>query len=284
MMTKSKNINAKQFNCLSSVEREEDVLIAKTIVLDGCWEGEGLLKLNLYSFQIQDAQWEIHDKRNNKNSRRESLPELIGCSGYIQGKKELKKLQSKKDGEKIKYLFEQCINGVIQGETFVYKERGFDSEKSYNEYWDVLEENGCRMYSNPRAEDLPWTEYVGSINRKCNLFNRFKRVCFFQDASGKIQVDGSFSDTYHELQVGLQLDPETLAVLTCDLNFLRAPGQACFDNSVNGTTLIGKVLPQLTKRDLIDFFGRSHGCYHVVDIMVDIHRKIKSFQGLTEWD
>ncbi len=283
-MRKSDLINTKQFNCLASVEREGNILIAKTIVLDGSWEGEGLLKLNIHSFKIQDAQWEIHDKQDQKNSRRESLPELIGCSGYIQGKKELKKLQSKKDGAKIKYLFEQCINSVIQGETFVYKERGFDSEKSYNEYWDVLEENGCRMYSDTRAEDLPWTDYVGPINRKKNLFNRFKRVSFFSISPEELQAEGSFSDTYHEFHIRLILNATTLSVLDCDLTFVRAPGGACFDNNANCPLLIGKILPQLTKKDLIDLFGRSHGCYHVVDILLDLYRKSKTFQHLPEWD
>ncbi len=272
-----------QFNSVNIVEKQGPLVISKCVILDTTWEGEGIMALKLPSFEIQNAQWEIRYKGTSCYTHKEVLTDLIGCSGYIQGKKELKKLRSKKDGEKIKYTFEQCINGIIQGETFVYQERGFASQESYNDYWDILEENGCRMYSNAHPDDLPWMTYAGPIDREQNLFNRFKRVNFVPSGE-HLHVNASFSDSYHELQLQLTLGKKDLEVLHCHLDFIRAPGHACFDNHVHCEKLVGSSLAKMTKRDLVQIFGGAQGCYHVVDIMLDVYRKSRSFQGLNEWN
>ncbi len=262
-----------QFNAICSVDLERGELLSRCIVLQRSWEAEAILTMDVATFKITKAECEIHIKTAPRRDLYETLLELEGCSGYIEGKRALNQLRAKPNGELMRYLFTQCINGVIQAETYVYRQRGFESPDHYNKYWDKLEENGCRMYSNIAPDDLPWMDYAAPLTRTKNLFNRFKRVNIVMEGEEAV-VSASFSDSYHELQVALNLTADGFMVANCIVDFVRAPGEACFGNGVHADGLVGQSLLTMDKRLLIDIFGGSQGCYHVVDIMLDVHRLV----------
>ncbi len=267
------NKTIEQFNAVCSVDLERDALVSRCLVLQRSWEAEAILKMDVATFKIEMAECEIHYKSSPRSDVYETLPELEGCSGYIEGKRALNQLRDRPNGEIMRYLFTQCINGVIQAETYVYRQRGFVTPDHYNKYWDKLEENGCRMYSNIAPDDLPWMDYAAPLTRTKNLFNRFKRVNIIMEGN-TASVAASFSDSYHELQVALNMSIDDFLVSDCTVDFVRAPGAACFDNGVHAAKLVGQSLLTIEKRRLIDIFGKSQGCYHVVDIVLDVHRLV----------
>ncbi len=268
-----------QFNSVNTVNIEGDKIVSNTVVIEKHWEGQGTLFMDIKTFKIEKALYELHIKGENPCNICEEIPELKGLSGYMDGKKDMNVLTEKPNGDKLKYMFLQCINGMIQAETYVYKERGFQAPDEYNKYWDKLEENGCRMYSNVDPSDLPWMEYAGPLSRKINLFNRFKRATLIKKENGDINISASFTDSYHELIVELALIGQDMVVENCDIQFVRAPGVACFHNSVHGQHFVGRKMKHLNKRDLIESFGKSQGCYHIVDVMLDVYRKLQEMKG-----
>ncbi len=301
-----------QFNSMNTVNIEGDKIVSSVVVLERTWEAEAVIFMDIKTFTIKKALAEVHIKSENpqtdnpdvigipdcekRRSELKEIPELEGISGYIDGKRYANILLEYENGDKLKYMFLQCINGMIQAETYVYKEREFETPDSYNKYWDKLEENGCRMYSNIAPSDPPWMDYAGPITRKMNLFNRFKRVSIIEkqkaelkgehtselDIDSDIDIVASFTDSYHELLIMMSLQGEKLEVKSCTIDFVRAPGLACFSNGVHSENFIGEEFKGLDKRKLIDVFGKSQGCYHVVDIMLDVHRKLMEMQEMQE--
>ncbi len=270
-----------QFNSVNTVKLENNQLITNCVVLEKKWEGELTLFIDVKTFKINKGVAEIHLKGKDYDNIYYELKELEGLSGYMDGKKDMNKLLEYNQGDKLKYMAIQCINGMIQGETYVYKKRGFDTKDSYNKYWDKLEENGCRMYSNIHPDDLSWMDYAGPISRKYNLFNRFKRVYIKKIGKGErveFNVMASFTDSYHELVVDMVMMGKEMMVEKCEIDFVRAPGVACFQNGVHGENFIGKKFALLDKKQIIESFGKSQGCYHIVDVMLDVYRKIKEME------
>ncbi len=131
-----------QFNAHCSVDLQNDKVVSRCVVLQRNWEAEAILTMSVETFIIERAECEIHRKTAPRYDKYETITELEGCSGYIEGKRVLNQLRGKPAGELLRYLFTQCINGVIQAETYVYRQRGFETPNQYNKYWDKLEENG----------------------------------------------------------------------------------------------------------------------------------------------
>lgn len=265
-----------QSNIMCIVERMDDEICAKTLLVDRDWEVEAQLFVDLHTYQIKNATWQVLKGKEEHGTDLQTVDVLIGLSGYIQGKRELKRLLDKPCGTMMKYLFTECIDGLIQGETCVYEERGYECEEDYNHYWDELEKNGCRMYSHITADDKDWLDYADPRCRKKNLFNRIKS-CHVVDYGAKTNVArGMFSDSYHELNIEIGFHEETGIILSCEIFFSRAPGKACFGNQIHKVMLIGKSIYEMQKIDVIDLLGRGEGCYHLVDITLDLLRLVNN--------
>lgn len=206
--------------------------------------------------------------------REDTFPELTGVLGYIQGKKIIKKRLLENDHANYVDVFIQCVSALLQAETYVYKERGYKSKEEYNVYWDFLEKNNCRMYSDSRREervvDLPWMDYVPDNFYEEILFQREKTYSF-EKQNGTIVCRGHLSDTYHEMDTLMEVD-ENGVVTRNEIKVIKAPGISCFTNDENNNILVGRKLNEIKKGDIICSLGGCDGCYHIVEMYIESHK------------
>ena len=268
-----------QSNISNIVNRMGDKLCSSCILSDNTFEISTKLIVDIKNFEIIESFAEIHKSPFENMKKIIQLDEFKGKSGYIEGKKWLKRVLDFENGEVLKVLFNQCINGIIQAETYLIQERGFKSNEEYNRYWDQIEENGCRMYCNKHQDDLEWTEYASPLDRKENLFNRSINSKWFELDDKNIFAVGTFSDSYHELHVNLKMKNHE-QIETCEIEYKRAPGKACFENYIHQEKLKGKYLKELDKKTIISMFGKSQGCYHLVDLLLELSRTSKIKWGI----
>lgn len=264
----------KQLNVCCNVSRKGEKVYSQCIFLDNEWETVIEILADIHSFIIAEANWEVHKAPKNIPTGFFNIQELEGKSGYIEGKAQLNTLLLRSGGEMLKYMVNQCINGIIQAETYVFKQRGFFKEEEYDIFWDKLEKNGCRMYSHKSEEDLPWSKYAAPLTRKNNLFNRFKSCKTIYYGGKYMFAYGSFSDSFHKIDINIEFNANTGFISDCEIVFSKAPGKACFDNKAHRKKLIGRNIKEIRKKDIISLFGKSEGCYHLVEIMSDILRLV----------
>lgn len=231
------------------------------------------LEVDKRRFEVVDAVLSITGKETHTNK---NLDCLKGIEAYIPGKKIIR---SKLEGyEKFAIeCFLQCVSALVQAETYLYVERGYVSKAEYNVYWDMLEKNGCRFYSDSRQYlregALTWMEYVPDRYGADILFERNKEYNVFR--IGEIyELYAHLKDTFHEMKMSIKLDCD-LTVKDAVLEVLRAPGVACMTNRENEHKLIGGDFGNITKREIIEKLGGSDGCYHLVEMGIELQELIK---------
>lgn len=260
-----------------TVRKEKDQIVSETCWIDSAREYVGVICAEPDSLNILDAWVEILKKPSRGREAGEKFISqsvmhfsfLQGTRAFIDGKKTLKDLFDKDNEDICKYLMEQCINGIIQAETYLYQERGFKNKEEYNEYWDRLEKNGCRMYSFPSPENLRWMDYVPQIQRDNHLFHRVKSVSVFK-GDGRAVYRAELTDSYHEIRMELLCDKISGRIYHADISFFRAPGEVCFEAASLSHNLLGKNIYSMSKKEIIDTVGGGEGCYHLVEILKDI--------------
>lgn len=254
------------------VEREGDTLISTVKKIYKDKNQTAILRVGVKDFKIIDACFfaeknnEIHDKHH--------YDMLTGADGYIQGKKQIKNLLKDEENNVAIELFLQGISALVQAETYVYKERGYDTKEEYNVYWDFLEKNGCRYYSEEmafmRCDELKWMDYVEDRFQEHILFQRQKTYEIIDNPKENgYKIVAVLKDTYHEISIDLMCD-ENYIVVDGDISFVRAPGKACFTNRENVKFFRNKSLGDMTKSEIIENFGGRCGCYHVVEMILEI--------------
>ena len=259
-----------QAEIFCAVNRKDRELISEATFVGRDLEAKASLQVDINSFVIRDAVWEIHRAPNGIAAGSGNAASLLsGIEAHIEGKRQLKRLLLLDGGTILKYLFTDCVKSLIQAETYVYRERGFADEAAYNIYWDRVEEGGCRMYTHPDPTDVPWMDFVPRGPRNDNLFNRGRHYLIMEAGDGQIEIVGGFHDTYHELALKFNLKDLTGIISRCEIGFARAPGCACFDNRIHAEKFVGKNINVLTKKEIIGMAGGSEGCYHLVDLLSD---------------
>ncbi len=263
-----------QVNVSVNVDRYKDSVVSLSVYLDRKQEIRGYIRADTESYAIQDAWCETVRSREAGKTGIVSLDFMKGMNAHIDGKRKAAGTLKSSYAPEVRYLMGQCFNGLIQAESYLYRERGFKSREQYNKYWDILEENGCRMYSHPSEDDLRWMDYIPQYERKHMLFSRFKNFEIEQEGDC-CKGRGRFIDSFHELYVQVRCDRSSGVIKKCDISYVRAPGAACFSNDSHGKKLEGMKLSELTGRHIVDMFGRSEGCYHLVEILKDLFKVMK---------
>jgi hypothetical protein len=259
-----------QAEIFCTVNRKKQELISETIFIGRDLEAKASLSVDVGSFLIQDAVWEIHRAPGDIAVGCGNAASLLtGVSAHIEGRKEMKRLMRLDGGIALKYLFTDCIKSLVQAETYVYRERGFADEEAYNIYWDRIEKNGCRAYTYPNEADLRWMDYIPHGPRKDNLFNRGRHYLMMETGEGQIEIVGGFHDTYHELGLKMTLKDLSGIVSRCEIDYARAPGSSCFNNRIHADKFAGKNITAMTKDEIIRLAGGGEGCYHLVDLLSD---------------
>ena len=160
-----------QAEIFCTVNKNDRDLVSDTIFVGRDLEAKATLQVDINSFLINDAVWEIHRAPEGIAAGRGNAVSLLsGIEAHIEGKREMKRLMALSEGIVLKYLFTDCVKSLIQAETYVYRERGFADKPAYNRYWDKIEENGCRMNTHPDPSDAVWMDYVPQGRAKQQSF------------------------------------------------------------------------------------------------------------------
>ena len=236
-------------------------LIAETIYCGTDCEVGARMLVDAVSFKIEDAAWETHTLPVTIKP----IPELRGIEAYFDSGAKIAKVVAP-FGTLAVDLFKEVVRGVIQSETFLLPERGYDSAAAYNEYWDKFYLNTCHYYSNLDRVTKQWdySEYT----RTSVLFNRFVNQAVYIVQEGGYFVIASFSDSYHEISVELSLTDE-LVITKAEGTLLRAPDEVCkeavlFLKKLNGYAGIDPV-----KKQLAELLGLGCGCVHLIDTVYE---------------
>lgn len=244
-----------------------DSLYGRTAFLSTELECAANLRVNISTFHIEKARWEVYRSPEGPLSR--DITALAGVEAYLGSGNALRQAVLNDCGEKALSLISETVRGIIQAETFVFKERGYQDAKSYDEYWERMYTNTCRYYSNLDRISRRWEDHVSAQKRFNNLFNRFKGISV-AEGGGVYSADASLSDSFHEVGISLTLEKESGTVTASDCRLLRAPDPVCFESGDFGQNLLGQKLASMSKKDIAGALAGSQGCVHIIDLCSDL--------------
>lgn len=255
----------------SSVRREKNELLAESFFLSTRGEAVGSLRVDVSSFKIGEARWDIYRSPDGRLNGGRSLPEIEGMVAYFEDVRQILRTVGDQGGGLPRELIAECIKAIIQAETYVFRERGFSTTRDYDEHWNRMYLNGCRYYSHLDRVTLSWFDYVGDPGRQGCLFNRCKSCAVHRMLDGTMVASGSFSDTFHELGVSLLLTGSGV-VTAVSGNFLRPPDPVCVECEQRLMGLPGKNLARLGRKETAAMLGGAEGCLHLLDLVNDLCR------------
>jgi hypothetical protein len=262
-----------QKNWFCSVKRDLDgEVLSEATVLQTDLEATGRLKVDPSSFGIKDARWEIFRSPGGVFNGSNEAPGLKGASAYFNIGREIRNAVGDTAGGLVRDLLLECVRGVIQSETFLFKERGFPTFRAYVEHWRKAQTGSCRYHSNLHRVIRWWDEYVGDMQHGLNLFNRTKSIAVYR-LPDSLMVHCGFSDTYHELGLLSRVDLSG-RVEDCSSNFLRAPDQVCFECGLLSGGLKGLSLKECSRKQLTQIAGGPQGCDHLSDLGEELRKAV----------
>ena len=165
-------------------------------------------------------------------------------------------------------LFQENFKAIIQAETFLFKERGFKDQATYDLHWKNFYQSSCRYYSHLDKIQMEWGQYITGQSRFKNLFTRNKSLQLYQELDENKVVAG-FSDTFHELNLTLSIKRQSSTIREASCCFLRVPDVVCSEAKDYLKNLEGAGIKGLNKKQVAHMLGGSQGCVHAIDLCHD---------------
>lgn len=258
-----------QRNIFCTINKEGSRVTAKAIILSKAFEASAQLVVDAHDYIISEADWEISKAPTGMPSGKGIATDAIGAKATTGIANALIHLTEANGGARVKPLFFECVKGLMQAETYLFRERGYPDEAAYEAYWMDKESNGCRFYSHPSQDTSGWFEHVGPYQRTGNLFNRCKSYQLTIHETN-LTLLGTFHDSYHEMAGEIRFDQATGRIDECSLSMFRAPGSSCLETTAHGQHFIGKNIYALTRKQIVGLVGGAQGCYHLTDLLADM--------------
>lgn len=257
-------LNILQRNWFTMVRQDTNngQLDARTVYLGTDGEMSALLKVTSSDFVINQANWETYSPSRTSIN----VHELIGVVAYLGSGAAIKKAL-KNLGPFPRSLFAETVRGIIQAETFIWAERGFNTAEAYSLFWEKMYANSCHYYSNLDKVEQTWSDYA-CAQRTSVLFNRFKSQFVYQCPGGMYRVHGQLSDSFHEVSVNLVFNRD-LEIVEARGELLRAPDQVCRAATAFLAKMPGQRANQLSKKEIATLLGGGNGCVHIIDTVYD---------------
>ena len=168
-----------QRNFHTAVRNEKKHLLAETVYQDSQQKMVARLNVDVRTFRILEATFKRPGSKGKVNT---NLPQLNGLEAYLGVGRKLRESLTDLNDPLATYIFAETVRGVIQAETFLYKERGFSSADEYGRHWEKIYLNACRYYSNLELVTRRWEEYADQENKGGYLFLRSKTFLLYQEA------------------------------------------------------------------------------------------------------
>ncbi|MBC7343593.1 MAG: DUF2889 domain-containing protein [Clostridia bacterium] len=172
-------------------------------------------------------------------------------------------------------LILEAIRAVIQAETFIFIERGFKDAFDYEAYFNRTFAGSCRYYSNLDRVSRNFSQGLLVHSRGPNLFSRFRSTAVYR-CQDKYQVVAQLSDSFHEMELNLLLNPNHLVVEEAHAFMLRFPDPVCQESEeLVKAGLPGVGLRPENKKHIYAACGGGNGCTHLGDMAFDVARALK---------
>ncbi|WP_156896785.1 DUF2889 domain-containing protein [Desulfovirgula thermocuniculi] len=260
----------RQWTCV--VKRLSGVLEAETHYLDTAREMSVRLTVEPRTFAILKATSETcRSPEGRERCRAREIPELAGVTAYFEASKELHRVRWESELERL--LIAESIRGVIQAETFLLPERGFASAKAYDEYWEQMYRNSCRYYSNLERVRRRWMEHVAEQERFGLLYARHYALSVYGAGGGssRLLLTGAFGDSFHELNLVLEVAWPGGSVVSASARMLRGPDEVCREGMELASGLVSRQLTALRgKKEVAALLGGQNGCVHLIDLAYNL--------------
>ncbi len=220
------------------------------------------------SFMIRQAWWEVYRASGQDYPSVTEIPGLKGVTAYFGCGEKLREVLAPLNFAEAKDLFAEGVRGVVQSETFLWKNRGYKSTQEYEEYWNNLYLDACRFYSNLDRVSHKWYEHVGYNNRSGSLFNRMKSQTMYLNEKDFL-LFGHLHDSFHSVAVELELEKEEGKIQSARGKILRAPDPVCAEAVVYMDQLKDTIPLEMKKKDIAFLLGGGDGCVHLIDLVSD---------------
>lgn len=244
-------------------------LEAETVYHDTSRDLGASMEVAENSLIVRKAIWQEHRPIAKIKEELRILPQLEGIEAYFNSGPAINQALARYNDPLMTSLFAETVKGIIQAETFLFKERGYAMADEYEDYWKKFYTGSCRYYSNLDRVKQHWYEHLGTTERGGILFSRFKQQTLYRVNSGNYFLQGTLSDSFHELSVSIELDEEK-KVVNLEGKLLRCPDQICRESTVYLPQLKGKLLSGLTKKEVAHDLGKNQGCVHLIDLTNDL--------------
>ena len=252
----------------SSVRLEEQKLLAEAAYCGTDREVCARLIVDPKTFIIEKADWEKYRTPKEKGWKLTNLPQLEGIEAYFNSGKAIREALAPLGEPYVYDLVAEAVRAIIQGETFIFKKRGYPSKEDYQGFWGTFYADSCRYFSNLKALTKGWFEHIGYDDRRGSLFNRMKSVTLYLDENSYLLI-GHLNDSFHSISTELRLEKDKLNVISAKGDLLRVPDQVCAEAESFMKNLEGKSLTGAKKKEIALLLGGGDGCIHLIDLVYD---------------
>ncbi len=250
----------------SHVRRWEARLLVEVYYLDEDREYCARMEAHPISFEVLSASFEIYRHPEEAFGRSIALPQLAGLEAYLGCGPQLRRAVEFLKHEFVGELFAEGVRGIVQAETFLWRERGFSSPSEYGQHFAKLFDGSCRYYSFLERVTRNWDEYAGSY-RQGLLFSRAKEQILYS-TENKLYLLGSLNDSFHGALLELELAEG--GMVTRAQGFLpRIPDEVCREAAAFAKALEGRQIAGMEKREIASLMGEGKGCVHLIDLAAD---------------
>lgn len=259
-------------------KKDEQSIIALTDYMDNHIERRAGMEVEMSSLKIIGAWLTRLGRAGNMAEETVHVDSLKGVEAYLGSGRQMKAALQNAGDELERSLFNDCVIGVVQAETFFFDQRGYPDAEAYNDFWEKAYAGSCRYYSNLELVQSSWADFIGGSPRQADLFSRSKSQQLIKNQQGNQIIAGSLVDTFHQMASWLEFDAAG-KVRGASGQVLRAPDQVCRLAADLTENLVGLSLSGKSKKEVAELMGAGQGCIHLIDLVWESIQTLKRHQG-----
>lgn len=254
--------------------QDEKYIIARTSYLDTRVEREIMLRIEAGSLAIEEAYLLRLGRPGMMADSREELKALKGIKAYLGSGPELRQAMRSVEDELERSLLNDTVVAVVQAESFLYRERGYNDAAEYTKAWEEFYVGSCRYYSNLERVKVSWGGFIGAHGRDSRLFDRCKTQLLSREDNGSYRINASLIDSFHHVTACLQFG-EDLVLRQAWADMPRVPDKVCQESMGSISNIVGQKLLGMPKRELARLLEGGQGCVHLIDLLHDSGRTLE---------
>lgn len=106
------------------------------------------------------------------------------------------------------------------------------------------------------------------------LFNRSKFCVVEQLDNSLLEARGTFTDTYHEINLTMQVSIDNMEIVKVNVEFVRTPQKYCLKVLEREPFLLGIIIGPGLGKAIMKAVGGETGCVHLADLALDLAKAL----------